>query len=209
MKLRMIAKVFILLMLISGCRTLKKRSAFEKIMIKTRDHCCLDVKDEDTGQIIEVDRVQLDQINDEVLKRVNNYLHEIESSYPDQTEYILIEYYPGKDLCNSTGAATRESIGQEFKELITELSKRKGVKLTGVYKNSDGIERWNKSILFHTDKDRLIEKTFFKYHYPCFSYLIIHKSGKYFAYFGENSRSEQVKDVDIFMEYINDTFAKI
>ena len=43
---------------------------------------------------------------------------------------------------------------------------------------------------WHKDPEAIIQKTFFKHHYPCGSFVIINPDGKYASYFGEYSQRD-------------------
>ena len=61
---------------------------------------------------------------------------------------------------------------------------KKNTTILHIYKNSEGLQ--NRSFInWHQDPQGIIEKEFFKYHYPCFSFVIITPSNNYISYFGE------------------------
>ena len=41
---------------------------------------------------------------------------------------------------------------------------------------------------WYKDPYHIIEKLFFKYHYPCSSFVVISKTGEFSSYFGEISK---------------------
>jgi uncharacterized protein YxeA len=120
----------------------------------------------------------------------------------DSSKPIVVIYYPGKDKCNSTGAATRKSRKEWYDEMergINKISKsnvRYIYKDTfGLYGKNDGYKNWYK------DPKNLIEKLFFEKHYPCASFVIISKNGSYISSFGEFPK-ELVWKVSIALEKI-------
>lgn len=95
----------------------------------------------------------------------------------------VIIYYPGKDLCNSSGTLTAQ---QQFSRMkLRERQANRIVKsnFLYLYKDKEGIKTIKK-INWKKDPENIIENTFFNYHYPCSSYVILYKN-KYRSYLGE------------------------
>lgn len=103
----------------------------------------------------------------------------------DSEKPIVIIYYPGKDRCNSGGTATEESTKTWFKNLETGVDDIAQTKPIYIYKDSDGLERNKSWLAWHKDPEGVIEKLFFKHHYPCNSFVVISKNSEYISYFGE------------------------
>lgn len=101
-------------------------------------------------------------------------------------DIIVINYYPGKDKCNSSG--NRDFVKNRYQDYNSQISKLKYVKQFFVYKELKGIENYG-NLNWLADPNKLIESTFFKIHYPCGSYVIINKDGTYFSYRGEYNLS--------------------
>lgn len=95
----------------------------------------------------------------------------------------IIVFYPGKDLCNSSGVSTPESSFNWYKQMEKGAKKIKSSNFFYVFKNNEDLKTINK-LPWRKDPDNIIESTFFKYHYPCSSYVIIYNN-KYISYFGE------------------------
>ena len=104
----------------------------------------------------------------------------------DRNKYLLILYYPGKDRCNSSGLATPDDYAHNDSELTRHLQKTAPTQVVHIYKDSKGLKKLYGNLSKHyQDPETLIERTFFKYHYPCSSYVIIRPDGAYGSYFGE------------------------
>jgi hypothetical protein len=104
----------------------------------------------------------------------------------DRNKYLLILYYPGKDRCNSSGMATPADYAHNDSELTRHLQKIAPTQVVHIYKDSKGLKKLYGNLSKHyQDPGALIERTFFKYHYPCGSYVIIRPDGAYGSYFGE------------------------
>ncbi len=103
----------------------------------------------------------------------------------DSTKPLVIVYYPGKDPCNSSGSATKESTKIWFGQLEDGINQVAQTKPIYIYKNNDGLEKDDGVLTWHKDPDGTVEKLFFEHHYPCGSFVVISKDGNYISYFGE------------------------
>lgn len=103
----------------------------------------------------------------------------------DSTKPIVIIYYPGKDPCNSSGSATKESRKVWFAQLEDGINQIAQTKPIYIYKNNDGLEKQDGGLIWHKDPEGTVERLFFEYHYPCSSFVVISKDGNYISYFGE------------------------
>ncbi len=103
----------------------------------------------------------------------------------DSTKPIVIIYYPGKDPCNSSGSATKESRKNWFGQLEDGIDQVAQTKPIYIYKDNDGLKKYDGILTWHKDPERTIERLFFEYHYPCSSFVVISKEGNYISYFGE------------------------
>lgn len=101
------------------------------------------------------------------------------------TKPLVIVYYPGKDPCNSSGLATIESRKIWFRELEDGITQVAQTKPIYIYKNNDGLEKYDGVLTWHKDPQGTVEKLFFEHHYPCSSFVVISKDGNYISYFGE------------------------
>ncbi|WP_457617652.1 hypothetical protein [Lutibacter sp.] len=103
----------------------------------------------------------------------------------DSSKPIVIIYYPGKDPCNSNGVATRERIKKWYGQLEEGLNQIAKIKPIYIYKNNDGLKEYDGIVDWNKDPEGIIERLFFKYHYPCNSFVVISKEGDYISYFSE------------------------
>lgn len=103
----------------------------------------------------------------------------------DSTKPIVIIYYPGKDPCNSSGSSTKESSKIWFEQLEDGINQIAKTKPIYIYKNHEGLEKYDGVLTWHKDPEHTIERLFFEHHYPCNSFVIISKDGNYISYFGE------------------------
>ncbi len=121
-----------------------------------------------------------------IIKQLNNKLDiDIASDKP-----IVIIYYPGKDPCNSSGSATKQTRVKAQQDFEVKLYNLVQIKPIYLYKSIDGLSNNYDLSKWHQDPDGLIESLFFEYHYPCSSYLVISKDGEFTSKFGESNYSE-------------------
>lgn len=146
----------------------------------------------------EITRSKVDSLDLHQLTKVNEFLSGLDAQYTSKNDFIFIQFYPGKDPCNSTGMANRNDIGKSTEKFIAEVSTRENISLIYIYKSSEGLKRWDKGVQWQSDNKQIIEDTFFEYHYPCSSYVILHKDGLYYSYFGESWAEKKVLDIDLF-----------
>ncbi len=110
---------------------------------------------------------------------------EIDSSKP-----IVIIYYPGKDPCNSSTSATKEAMQFWYGQLEDRINQIAKTKPIYIYKEKEGLEKYDGVITWYKDPEQTIERLFFKHHYPCNSFVILSKEGDYISYFGEFGKEQ-------------------
>ena len=103
----------------------------------------------------------------------------------DYTKPLIIIYYPGKDACNSNGSQNIEYFEKWYEELESGVFQITQTKPIYNYKKDDAIEKYGKHMVWYKDPLNIIEKTFFKYSYPCNSFVVISQQGQFESYFGE------------------------
>ncbi len=113
------------------------------------------------------------------------HLEQLTGKDIDGKKPIIIIYHPGKDPCNSSGSATTTIMKAWTDEL--EKGTRRIAKTVPIYisKVPEELMERDKVRNWYEDKDQVIEKQFFNYHYPCYSYVIISTNGRYYSQFGE------------------------
>ena len=103
----------------------------------------------------------------------------------DSAKPIVIFYYPGKDPCNSSTSATKEALQFWHLQLEEGINKIAKTKPIYIYKEKEGLEKYEGVITWYKDPEQIIERLFFEHHYPCNSFLILSKDGNFISYFGE------------------------
>ncbi len=103
----------------------------------------------------------------------------------DSNKPIVIIYYPGKDSCNSSSTNNKEWLQSWYEQLEEGLNQVADIKPIYLYKDNDGLKKYNGIIEWKKDPKETIERLFFKHHYPCSSFVVISKNGEYISYLGE------------------------
>lgn len=103
----------------------------------------------------------------------------------DSLRPLVIIFHHGKDPCNISQTSNKEWITNWWKELEEGLIQIAHVKPLYFYKNNDGLEKYNGILNWYKDPEGTIERLFFKYHFPCNSFVVISIDGEYISYFGE------------------------
>ncbi|WP_178988026.1 hypothetical protein [Winogradskyella schleiferi] len=106
----------------------------------------------------------------------------------DSNKPIVIIYYPGKDRCNSRSSSDRNWIKNWHNELKNGLNQIAKVDPIFIYKDNNGLDKYSGIVNWKKDPEGIIENHFFKHHYPCLSFVVISKEGKYISFFGEFSK---------------------
>jgi len=98
---------------------------------------------------------------------------------------LIVIFYPGKDECNSSGAGDNaESFPKEYKTLTKWSEKGDAAPPVFMYGNPHGLEKYGEEVTWISDPEHIFQDQFFKYPYPCGSFVIIHPSGEYRAILG-------------------------
>lgn len=107
---------------------------------------------------------------------------------------IVVIFYPGKDECNSTGLTEGNTkfYQKDHEWLEKNISKKGGYGPQYIYKNPSGLEKYAGIMTWTQDPEGLFEQTFFKFQYPCRSFVVMDPSGNYRAILGEFPNSQIV-----------------
>lgn len=131
-----------------------------------------------------IERQTTGKIEDpEALKSILSSLSSLEE--PNLSRPITIIYYPGKDPCNTAAFPYQDHLFNWFSQLEQGILEKNGNRPLYLYKNEEGLEKYNGIIKWKEDPDQIFEKQFFTSHYPCFSFVVISPQGNYIAYYGE------------------------
>jgi len=114
---------------------------------------------------------------------------------------IVVIYHPGKDDCNSSSNRSAAFIKTWYGELEDGLNQIADIDPLYIYKESSGLEKYDGIIEWNEDPEGIIERLFFKMHYPCKSFVVVSKQGDYISYFGEFSKEYVWEAAELMEEY--------
>jgi len=103
----------------------------------------------------------------------------------DREVPTVIIYYPGLDQCNKGGNNTAHWLKSAHLELSKGLKKKANTQPIYIYKEYTGLEKYRGIVTWYKDPYQVIEQKFFKYHYPCGSFVVLGADGTYISYKGE------------------------
>lgn len=107
----------------------------------------------------------------------------------DTTKPLVIVFYPRKDPCNSSGAASRKERKHWFDEMEDGIRRIKTSNVLYVYKEEEGLFGRNDAYKnWIKDPEQIVEGLFFRWHYPCSSFVVVSEKGDFISYFGEFSK---------------------
>lgn len=148
----------------------KKDSIYYHSIVLENDTCYIQKLVKTRG----IGRVKIDDF-----KLLNSTLNKTELT----KKFSIIIYHPGKDRCNG-GRALGRGHNQKF---YKRLKDKYNVSIHWVHKMDTSINFIDhKGVQWMTDKNKVVEKLFFKYNYPCSSFVIINNATRKYTYqFGE------------------------
>lgn len=127
----------------------------------------------------------------EELNKLNNSL--IKKGTLDNNITIII-YYPGKDDCNGMERISTWNIFDT--DYLRKIKKINSVNNFWIYKSDENLKYYQPNkVDWKNDNDQVVEKLFFKMHYPCFSSAVIDKDGNYILNLGEFGKQHIWEDV--------------
>ena len=141
--------------------------------------------DSDTLTVyLKVKRYAVGRIKKDSLNVIREQLLITSNRKIDPLNTIVINYYPGEDSCNKSGNGSY--LREKYTNYSREIKRYKDVAQFFIYKDVSGLKIFRKSIKWLPDLNRKIENNFFKWHYPCNSYVVIRPNGNYFSIRGEH-----------------------
>lgn len=137
----------------------------------------------DTAEVnIRVNRFSSGKLSVEEFKLIKDLLSEQSQITISEKDVVIINYYPGKDECNSTG--NLELVKKKYQDYISKIAEKKNIKQFFIYKDPKGTENYG-DLKWMLDPKGLIESKFFNIHYPCGSNVVIKNDGTYNSNRGE------------------------
>ncbi len=136
----------------------------------------------DEGGKILVHRMPFGKVDDPM--KFYESINELEAY--EQGLSLVVIFYPGADECNSN---SRDFEVSAMKKADKSLKKwaEKGEALPPIYlfENSGGLMDYVDFMDWQEDPRNVFQQEFFKYPYPCKSFVVLHPSGNYRAILGD------------------------
>lgn len=126
---------------------------------------------------------ELEELNKSLLKKgnINNNI-------------TIIIFYPGKDNCNGMERISTWNVFDN--DYLKKVTKTNSINHFWIYKSDENLKYYHpKKVDWKKDDDQIIEKLFFKMHYPCASSAVIDKDGNYILNLGEFGKQHIWEDL--------------
>ena len=195
--LRMIEKSFVLislsLLLLSGCSpSIRPLVAPDNISLKE-----IEERTSYTGLTINYDKGEITSNNSGRLEnvmigKIDNYdvflkvLRKKFKIIANDNNFIVINYYPGKNICSESGTKDKVRIRNIHGTIWSGLHTIAKTKPLYIYHDYKGLERYEGIIEWLPDSGTMIQDIFFKEDYPCGSFVVINSLGEFMTYNGEH-----------------------
>lgn len=141
-------------------------------------------KTDTSNVIVKVYRQKAGRISKEVHQKIKEQLYEISNIKISSSETIIINYFPSKDKCQGKDNWNSFFLNK-CENYVNNINKKENVTQFFIFKNKNAVRNFGKKFKWYKDENQLIENTFFKFKYPCFSYVIIRPNGNYHSERGE------------------------
>ena len=132
---------------------------------------------------VKVQRIKKGKVTPELLDEIRKELSLLSDQPVPEGHLLVINYYHGPDPCNSGNHRYFRGV---FKRYVNKVRKMPEVNQFFIYKNKEGIESaFGKQHTWIEDRQGIIEKTFLPLHYPCGSFVVLDKTGRFYIHKGE------------------------
>jgi hypothetical protein len=123
------------------------------------------------------------KISKSLLDTIRSQLTSLSNKKIPKNHIIVINYYHGKDRCNSGGDFSFAR--KKMNGYRRRISREKNVSQFFMYKSDEGIEKYGKKLEWIPDTFDTIRKLFLPLPYPCGSFVLIDSYGNFYASRGE------------------------
>jgi hypothetical protein len=143
----------------------------------------LEIVDHNTLFKIKVERFKAGKLSKTEHLNLKKELSELSGRTISDKSKIIINYYHGKDECNSSGNS--KLAGKRFVSFSEKVNNKRNTVQLFMYKSSEDVSKYGQKINWIEDKNRKVTELFFPLDYPCGSAVIIYKNGRYRSFRGE------------------------
>lgn len=159
-----------------------------------KDRYILTFENDSSTIKVKVDREKYGRLTKNRNRNIRSYLETLSSTKIDSTKTVIINYFPTADKCQGKSNWNKFFI-KKCNNFVNQVKKNEKLTQYFIFKDKSSVKNFKKKFKWYLDTKQLIEKTFFKYHYPCFSYVIIKPNGNYYTVRGEYNISEIYKKI--------------
>ncbi|REH54929.1 hypothetical protein C7448_102462 [Tenacibaculum gallaicum] len=142
-------------------------------------------EDSTTIALIKVAKRKHGRIDINTHNKIKKYLFYLSDEKIDSTKTIIINYFPKQDNCCIANNPWSKASIKNFKRFVQELKNKENISQFFIFKDTRTVNNFSDYFSWYPDKESIMEKTFFKFQYPCYSYIIIRPNGNYFTFRGE------------------------
>ena len=124
------------------------------------------------------------QLNENEFNTLKTSLNDITKKELNDEKFILIHYYPGATPCLKSIYPSLWN--NDDSGYLNQLNNITSINVYFVFRNDDTLDdSYTNKFVWLKDKKQTIEKQFFKYIFPCGSFVVISDTGEYISYYGE------------------------
>ncbi|MCG7502911.1 hypothetical protein MHM83_13660 [Tenacibaculum sp. Mcav3-52] len=142
-------------------------------------------KDSTTTILIKVAQRKYGRIDINTHNKIKKYLFFLSNKEIDSSKTIIINYFPKQDNCCIPNNPWSIASIKSFKRFVQKLKNKEHIYQFFIFKDTRTVNNFSGYFSWYADKESIIEKAFFKFQYPCYSYIIIKPNGNYFTFRGE------------------------
>ncbi len=143
-----------------------------------------------------VSRIQTGKLSMDTRQEIITNLQEVSGIGVGNDKMLIINYIQ-HDINNSALQNLSEELMNRLKTYYKKYQRLRNSSLFFVYTKNTSLQI-NESISWHPDKNLLIGNTFLKFKYPYGSFFIIKPNGEYYAWFGEYSYDQVIRQAKLF-----------
>ena len=143
----------------------------------------LEIEDNDTLFKIKIKHFKAGKLSKTEHLNLKEELSKLSGQTISDKSKIIINYYHGKDKCNSSG--NPKLAGERFISFSEKVNNKRNTVQLFMYKSSEDLLKYGQKINWVEDKNKKVSELFFPLDYPCGSAVIIYRSGRYKSFRGE------------------------
>lgn len=173
-------------------KSISKKQFHEKLI--NRYYYFYKIENDSVTTFVKVPTSKFGRISNKKYEKVIASLSNYTNRKIDTNKYIIINYFPSLDSCMGKRKWSRYFL-VKTKKYLRKIKKRKDIQQIFIFKDNSAIKNFGKYFNYYIDSEQTIEKELFKFHYPCFSYIIIKPNKTFYTKRGEYNISEILEKI--------------